>query len=188
VIRREPALVAASLVLTGCSSTPGVECVTSEDCGGVQSCVAARCVFPEELGLTDGGAGANAGRYVDQGDGTVLDRSTGLFWIQVAPVSVYDWQGATDSCAGLAYAGSLEWRSPTYEELRGILSGPSGGGGEYTGGCYWNSLFQGDCRTYPYWSSSETSATNAMRVGFYLGTLRDSAKTTACHVRCVRGP
>jgi hypothetical protein len=68
--------------------------------------------------------------FVDQRDGTVLDRATGLMWMQVdsgalkaGPFSDgrMNWPQALDWAAGLNYAGHTDWRLPNAKELQSII-------------------------------------------------------------------
>ncbi len=60
--------------------------------------------------------------YIDNGDGTITDRSTGLMW-QKADVaySFTTWEYALAYCEGLSLAGYTDWRLPTIKELRSIV-------------------------------------------------------------------
>ncbi len=78
-----------------------------------------------------------ATRFVDNGDGTVTDASTGLMWDQCArglsgagcatgAANVYSWanamaEGATQSTAN--YKGYSDWRLPSSVELRTLVQG-----------------------------------------------------------------
>ena len=61
---------------------------------------------------------ATATRFVDNGDGTVTDTTTGLMWSK-APLTeeAVDHEQAGKVCAELALAGHTDWRLPTVEEL-----------------------------------------------------------------------
>lgn len=60
-------------------------------------------------------------RFVDNGDGTVTDASTGLMWQRETAPGTYTWQEALEHCAGLDFAGHKDWRLPTVQELFGIV-------------------------------------------------------------------
>ncbi|MDP7492705.1 MAG: DUF1566 domain-containing protein [Candidatus Undinarchaeales archaeon] len=70
--------------------------------------------------------GENA--FVDNGDGTVTDNSTGLTWLQqdsgghkAGANGGLDWEQALSWCEGLSYAGHDDWRLPNAKELQGIV-------------------------------------------------------------------
>jgi len=83
-----------------------------------------------------------AGRYRDNGDGTVTDVTTGLQWIRFAlgqewrgdictgNAKQYPWQAALDTTKVLnqkgGYAGYRDWRLPTKEELLSLVYCSSG--------------------------------------------------------------
>jgi tRNA A-37 threonylcarbamoyl transferase component Bud32 len=122
-----------------------------------------------------------AGRYLDNGDGTVTDVRTALQWMRfslgqewqnetcVGEAEKYDWQGALYVVEVLnrqgGYANYSDWRVPTKEELQTLIYCSSGQPKT------WNDtgeLCQGDCEdstiyqpAFPhtpasmmYWSSS----------------------------------
>ena len=64
-----------------------------------------------------------AGRFIDNGDGTVTDKGTGLMWQKdTAPGGEsYDWQQALQYCEDLDFAGQADWRLPNVRELQSIV-------------------------------------------------------------------
>jgi len=64
-----------------------------------------------------------ANRFEDRGDGTILDRKTGLLWLKSgkSTLGAITWQEAGAFCSGLQYAGFTDWRLPTKEELASIV-------------------------------------------------------------------
>ena len=65
-------------------------------------------------------------RFMDNGDGTVIDLVTGLMWVkdpgQIA--GFYDrmyWYDAINNCENLDYAGWNDWRLPNINELMSIV-------------------------------------------------------------------
>ena len=135
-------------------------------------------------------------RYRDLGDGTVLDRVTGLQWMRCALGQT--WYGVT--CHGKAteyrwnamfwrvkvfnlfggYAGHRDWRVPTIEELKTlIVEGvePAIDKQAFPCGAAW------------FWSSSPTAnnSSNAWIVYFNYGNVNYNDKGIAYHVRLVRG-
>lgn len=68
-----------------------------------------------------------AGRFVDNGDGTVTDSCTGLMW-QEATANIPDddddrvtWTEALRYCENLEFAGHDDWRLPNVRELQSIV-------------------------------------------------------------------
>ncbi|MCO6437881.1 MAG: DUF1566 domain-containing protein [Phycisphaerae bacterium] len=59
--------------------------------------------------------------FVDNGNGTVTDRSTGLMWTQGDSGVGYNWQAALGYAENLNFAGYTDWRLPSVKELQGIL-------------------------------------------------------------------
>ena len=59
--------------------------------------------------------------FVDQGNGTILDHSTGLTWMQVDSQTGMDWQSALEYCEALDFAGQTDWRLPDVKELQSIV-------------------------------------------------------------------
>ena len=65
----------------------------------------------------------NAARFVDNKDGTVLDRQTGLMWLKngQSTLGAITWREAGAFCDGLKYAGYSDWRLPTKKEWATII-------------------------------------------------------------------
>ena len=112
------------------------------------------------------------GRFVDNGDGTVTDRNTGLMWAAKDNGSDINWSDAKRYCENYRGGGYDNWRMPTEDELTGLYD-PSMG---YIPSCapsgdtdkvYLTNLITLSCRAV--WVS-ETSGSNAVYVGFYGGT------------------
>jgi len=75
-----------------------------------------RCVAGERLPEPD---------FIDNGDGTVSDLSTGLVWQQGS--SLGDWPSALAGCEALDLAGYLDWRLPNLRELASLARKPKAG-------------------------------------------------------------
>jgi len=58
--------------------------------------------------------------YVNNGNGTVTDTSTGLMWQQTTP-GVMAWEQALSYCQNLTLADYRDWRLPTQKELRSLV-------------------------------------------------------------------
>jgi hypothetical protein len=67
--------------------------------------------------------------YVNNGDGTVTDRVTGLMWQQGHNAKRLSWYRARQACANLDLGGHTDWRLPSIKELYSITDfrGASGG-------------------------------------------------------------
>ena len=50
--------------------------------------------------------------YVDNGDGTVTDKATGLMWTKKAVYGRMKWEKAVKYCSKLKFAGYSDWRLP----------------------------------------------------------------------------
>ena len=58
---------------------------------------------------------------VDQGDGTIFDTRTNLYWQQSSSSKRYTWKDAHAYCEKLDLAGHKDWRLPTLEELKALI-------------------------------------------------------------------
>ncbi len=63
--------------------------------------------------------GRNA--LVDNGDGTINDRATGLVWSKAESSKTLNWQQALAHCQALTTAGHTDWRLPDAKELQSIV-------------------------------------------------------------------
>jgi hypothetical protein len=162
------------------------------------------CAGTGQDGATQTGV---AHRYIDNGDGTISDRQTGLMWEKKSwddsihnQFSEYTWSDAfTVFIAGLdrtSFAGHSDWRLPNINELQSVADygtgypaidpvfetdpGPGGNCGVIT--CSY---------TQPnyYWSSTTSvyDPTLAWTVHFSGGQVILSTKVTTSYVRAVRG-
>ena len=71
-----------------------------------------------------GGNAYGENNYIDNGDGTVTDLSTGLMWMQGDSgdsVGTLDWIEALDWCENLVHAGHDDWRLPNPKELHTLV-------------------------------------------------------------------
>ena len=155
---------------------------------------------------------ARSQRFVDQGDGTVLDAATGLQWekkrnLDNKPAlddphdadNVYTWTAGRAGTAqdGTAFTGFLaalnggecfakhcDWRLPSLPELRTILLSPMPCGDPT---CI-DPIF-GPTAASIYWSGTESTfhLVRAWYVVFASGYVKTAAKVSPNHVRAVRG-
>lgn len=155
-----------------------------------------------------------AGKYTDNGDGTVTDSSTGLMWKQCSEgqsgsqcsqseVKRYTWRQAMN-LKGSRFAGYSDWRLPTLEELRSLVycsngipaseawdnfcSGKNDRSGEYVRPTIRRDFFPNTEDSY-YWSSSPytNDRPNAWLVNFDHGYVFANYKGYDLYVRLVRG-
>lgn len=70
-----------------------------------------RCVSGDEYGVNN---------FVDNGDGTVTDRATGLMWAQNDNVNAVNWEDALALAENATIAGYDDWRLPNPKELQSI--------------------------------------------------------------------
>jgi hypothetical protein len=85
-------------------------------------CERAECLGQDGSYLT--GCPSDAGRYVDNGDGTVTDTCTGLMWKPFDdddPSGTGRWTEALAYCDELSFAGYDDWRLPNVRELQSIV-------------------------------------------------------------------
>lgn len=66
------------------------------------------------------GSAVQAG-YIDNGDGTVTDKGTGLMWQQDTAPGTYTWDEAFAYCDNSTLAGYSDWRLPTVKELSSLI-------------------------------------------------------------------
>ncbi len=71
-----------------------------------------RCVRGPAYGKND---------FVDNGDGTITDRATGLMWMKRDSGRTMNWQQALKYAENLEYAGHSDWRLPNVKELQSIV-------------------------------------------------------------------
>jgi hypothetical protein len=119
--------------------------------------------------------------YVDNGDGTVTDTSTGLIWQQNAPDDIMNWEQALAYCEALSLADKTDWRLPSINELRSLVDygrrGPS-----------IDTTYFPNARSTFYWSSTTyaSDTTSAWCVYFLDGGGYSNQKTAITQVRAVR--
>ena len=99
-------------------------------------------------------------RFVDNGNGTVSDRRTGLMWLKDAnPCGKKTWEDAMRYCENLSYAGYSNWRLPTKAELQGLGTDPPKTWESGSPSATWKmpgSPFS-NVQPYCYWSGTSSS-------------------------------
>jgi hypothetical protein len=75
----------------------------------------------EQARSAEAQADANA-PFVDNEDGTVTDKTTGLIWQKDDDGQTRKWDEATEYANGLVLSGHSDWRLPTQEELLSLSS------------------------------------------------------------------
>jgi hypothetical protein len=85
------------------------------------------------LGVSFGSAITSLARWYDQGDGTIYDATTDLFWLQNAfcNTAAFNWGNAQTWAAGLKHgdcglsdnSAAGDWRVPTKDELIVLTTG-----------------------------------------------------------------
>jgi hypothetical protein len=117
-------------------------------------------------------------RFVDNGDGTVTDKRTGLMWQKDTDATKRKWIDARSYCESLALAQHSNWRMPSYAELESILD-------ETRSNPAIDPVFE--AMSDWYWSSSAfTSSGTAWIVGFNIGGAGSGGVDVPGYVRAVR--
>ena len=136
-------------------------------------------------------------RFVDNGNGTVTDTTTGLMWMKSTPNPLLkpavDWLTAQNMIEQMDFAGYTDWRMPTIEEWKTIIDTKN----------YFPALanpnpFQNVITHFSYWSSSdynlglghdcdfEGCAMHSYVVQLYYGNIDNQRKDTKAFVWPVR--
>jgi hypothetical protein len=129
--------------------------------------------------------------YLDNSDGTVIDKGTGLVWQKCSAglsgtdcatgsAATYTWANAVSYCDSLDFAGRTDWRLPNVNELKSITDRSTSSPAIDT------VAFPAAVASY-YWSSSTyvPLTTNAWLVYFTNGNVVYYNKTGSYYVRCV---
>jgi hypothetical protein len=122
-------------------------------------------------------------QYVDNGNGTVTDHSTGLVWEKAGSASIMTWEAALAWCEGVTTGGYPDWRLPNMLELR-ILVDDSRVNPAI------DPAFSQQGLWYAYWSGTTYNGNPiyAWYVNFDTGESNYNGKGGGmAYVRCVRG-
>jgi hypothetical protein len=128
-----------------------------------------------------GDAGAPAGHYKDNGDGTVTDNRSGLTWQKAAP-GAYTWATAVSYCSNPTGLTGTGWRLPTVKELFTLLDVSQ------TSGPYIDRVAFPSTPSDAFWSSTLVAGSSglAWSVSFNLGNTSSYDVSNTYYVRCVR--
>jgi hypothetical protein len=125
-------------------------------------------------------AGNGWGAFVNNGDGTVSDTSTGLMWQQADNGAERTWLNALSTCEALALAGQTDWRLPDIRELQSIVEDSNSSPAVPS---------EFNSRVENYWSATTDAQFpgDAWYVYFGRGFSGNDSKENIYRVRCVRG-
>ena len=120
--------------------------------------------------------------YVDNGDETITDRTTGLMWQKGGSDSFMEFDDAKTYINQLNksnFGGYNDWRLPTLEELISLLESEKMGNELYI-----NPMF--DSRQKWFWSSDTRASSGAFSVTFSSGRVYWILEFSSHYVRAVR--
>ncbi len=151
-----------------------------------------------------------AGRYRDEGDGTVTDITTGLQWQRISvgqrwengecigEATEHDWEQAFEVAEASDFAGYQDWRLPSLEELQSLVYCSSGKlrswvtkgetcKGDYQRPTIVNEAFP-NAPASIVWSSSPNGdySDGVWSIGFFYGYTVDVNRNNNSCVRLVR--
>lgn len=120
-------------------------------------------------------------RFHNNGNGTLTDTTTNLFWEQLDKGQQYDWDSAMSYCSSYSPDGSRSWRLPTKNELVALL--------DSTESPMIDDAFTGTSGSH-YWTSvtfdEDDPDGGAYAVNFGNGSVDYLRKLGNFNVRCVR--
>jgi hypothetical protein len=166
---------AAKVWLVNSGGGIGAHAKTETVSAGGERPVHVRCV----AGISVSGTGPS---LVDNPDGTVTDRRTGLTWQKLGPAKALTWEEALKYCEALKPSGHGPWRLPNIKELRSLSDDakirPS-----------LDRKFFPEAKVANYWSSTTQSNRpgRAWLVEFETGLVTYADKTEAQFVIAVCG-
>jgi len=118
------------------------------------------------------------GGYIDNGDGTITDESTGLIWQQDG-TTAKNWTDATSYCTALSLQGQNNWRLPELDELLTLID-PNRTESPFINIDHFPNTFAS-----LYWSATENED-GAYAVNFTDGGYELKDKSSSLYVRAVR--
>ena len=118
--------------------------------------------------------------FIDNNNGTITDKATGLIWQKNSPDKKMKWKQALEYCEHLSLNGHSDWRLPNVEELRSIADYSKFDPTIDTK--YFSAI------SYRFWSSTTYAPDtgDAWCVNFYNGDDDNDSKSSAYYVRAVR--
>jgi len=147
----------------------------------------------EQSGLLDSvgdglmAAASITGTYVDNGDGTISDASTGLMWQQGTSGNLMSsWEQALSYCENLELGGYMDWRLPTIKELYSLVDY------NHYEPAIDTTYFPNTQSSLLYWSSTTYTAEDlawsmSFKYGSGNGNFKTGSGSTQSDVRAVRG-
>ena len=123
----------------------------------------------------------NPPAYTINGDGSVMDQNTKLFWQQKDDAKKRNWQEAKNYCSNLNLAGKNDWRLPEIQDLQTIVDLSK------TRPALDSAVFL-QAKSQFYWSSTSNAnnSSDAWYIGFQKGFVHSREKSNSYFVRCVR--
>jgi PKD repeat protein len=122
------------------------------------------------------------GPYVDNGDGTVLDKGTGLVWMKYGSPGTAKWSDAVSFCHNVEFAEYDDWELPNIYELQTIVHEP--------GSPTINTTYFKDTEAARCWSGNRYTSDRSWYVDFSNGTSGNASSddffSERYYVRCVR--
>lgn len=109
-------------------------------------------------------------QFVDNGDGTITDKATGLMWMKDDSGKGLNWQDAMSYAEGLTYAGHSDWRLPDAKELQSLLDytrSPATTNSAAIDPVFNSTMFtnEGGSADYPFYWTSTTHASGTPQQG-----------------------
>lgn len=137
--------------------------------------------------------------FIDNGDGTVTDRTTALMWMKEDSKKGMSWEEALAYCESLELAGYTDWRLPNAKELQSIVDytrAPDKTGSAAIDPVFYVSVITNELGQldYPYFWTATTHASlrggaNAVYIAFgrALGYMPDPRSATGTRLMDVHG-
>ncbi len=146
---------------------------------GVSNCQAK--TLPDRIRCVRGGP-MGTPSYVDNGNDTVTDRTTGLMWEKTGSDAGMSWEAALARCEAAETGGYADWRLPNKRELEFLVDVS-----RYDPSIDLAFTKLGNL----YWTGTTYVQTGylyeAWRVNFTDGSSREYGKSVSFYARCVRG-
>lgn len=127
----------------------------------------------------------NPQTFIDNGDGTISDKNSGLIWQKQSDNLEYSWSDAEKYCTELKLSIYSDWRVPTRRELISILD--FGKVDPSINSLFFPGLIDG--QSNHYWSSTTLPDDRHWNVNFFFSSSRTSETTDngEYFIRCVTG-